>query len=311
MDYKTIYLNTFNKKIEEIDSDIISLVKTFKKRNKNFTAKANQITKDLLAKEEDMKISVHHNFPDIFQKYTNRFNEYGSDHLTSFFEYDFPDLSNTYSESSLKQCAGELGAYQGHSRAVVNFPNSRIFLEAIYVLGKNYECYTLNFDPNNSPENSALFYEMQRERFSGYGQEPNLVDEALLEIKKEELKEQKNPEAREQLKGNYLKPGSVFNKPEKRYILHLLYQLLSQGSEMKATEFMRILHLTTDIIDPTVDINESPPHYRQVHEGFSKNYPKNKKLELIKRVISKTQEYQLPMLKQILNDKLIATTKKK
>src|SRR5690606_4358540 len=138
----------FNKKMKEIDSDVISQLKKFKERNKDFTALANQIAKDLRENENNKKTILLHHFPDLYTRYSRRFDEYDSDHLTSYFLYDYPDLYEKYSRKSLEECAIELATFESYSKAAVNFSNSDKFLKAIYALNKNYEHYTLNFDPN-------------------------------------------------------------------------------------------------------------------------------------------------------------------
>ncbi len=309
MDYKSIYLEAFKEKIKEIEAEIISKVKSSKKKNKYFTTLSNNIGKELRDQEIILRSSLTTLYPELFENFLQRFQEYESDHLTSFFTFIFPEFIESYSETALNKCATELGAYEGCKRAANNFSNSTEFLKAIYALDKNYDFYRLDFDPNDNPINSDLFHKMQKERFIGYGQEPNWEEAFLREIIKEKKVENKREKEEEQVEPKTVKPGGAMDITEKRYILHLLYELLSQGSEMKAPEFMQILHLTTDIIDASAQITGNPPHYRQVHEGFSKNYPKNKKIALINRVISKIHGYQLPRLKEILSDKLIALTK--
>ena len=310
MDFNSIYSVAFTKTIDEIDSEIISRVETSRKRNKNYNALSNSIKKNLSKKVEFTKISLKTKYSDLLESFKRRFEEYESNHLTSFFQFDFPDYAEKYSEQELYNCAKELGILEGKTRAYYNFSNSYEYLKAMYDLNKNYEHYTLNFDPNENPMDSDLFHDMQKERFPGIGQEPDWEVEVLKEIEKKELKEQKSLKEKEGEEGKFLNPGSTLDKPEKLYILHLLYQLVTFGSEMTTTEFLRILHLTVDEIDTSAEITGNPPNYRKVHDGFLKDYPKNKQIRFIENVISKIHRYQLPKLKQILDDKLRALTTK-
>lgn len=313
MDYKNLFQESFEKTIGEIDSNIISQTKKSKERNRNFLTLSNELQKHLKEKEKHTHRSLVERYPDLLVVFNNRFQAYESDHLSSFFKFDFTDFSEKYSEEDLYRCAIALGAFEAYSRGENNFSNSNKFLENAYILDKNYEAYSTKFGPNHdlNPIRSDLFLKMQKERFPGYGQEPNWEEAALNNAKKEEPEEKEKPQEKEQLEQRHLKPGGALEKSEKLYVLHLLYELLSQGSEMTATEYMRILHLTIDVIDTTANISGNPPHYRKVLEGFSKDHPKNNRIDTIKSVMAKIHEYRLPMLKQILNDQLIALTKKK
>ncbi|SDL36762.1 hypothetical protein SAMN04488034_103332 [Salinimicrobium catena] len=309
MDYKNIYLNAFKKNIEEIDADVISEVIKVKERNKDFTAVANGIEKNLREKANHLRSSVQHSFPDLYNRFENRFKEYYSDHLTCYFNYDFPDLEEKYGDLALKECAIELGTLESYSLAANNFPNSKTYLETIYVLNKNYDQYTLNFDPNDSPEKSELFYKMQKERFPGYGEEPGWEEVAIKEIKKKDTEKEDGTE-KDRLEKIKVKPGDLFEQAEKLYILHLLHELINQGSEMTTTEFLRILHLTVDVIDTSADLTGNPPNYRRINDGFLKEETPKKKVEVIEGAISKLNRHETPRLKQILKDKLKAVTKK-
>lgn len=325
MDYKKVYLAAFEKTFDEIDSHIISKVKTYRKRDKNFTAIVNQIEKDLKERENEIRTSLNHNFPDLYDLYKNRFNEYGSDHLTSYFKYDFQDSVEKFAESRLEECAAELGALESYSRASVNFSNSDKFLEAIYALNKNYEHYTLTFEPNENPVDSNLFHEMQKERFPGYGQEPNLVEAALEEINSDPAEEmvlkftkvlqdfspQKPTEPEEAPKGEvHLKPGDILNDDEKLFILHLLRNFTDKGSDLNTTEFLRVLHLTFSVIESVPDLSGNLPHYRKVNDGWI-NFKKNERILRLENLIAKLNRYQLPTIKSTLTQKLKTELRKK
>ncbi len=310
MDYKTLYIEAFDKKINEIDLEIISQLKVSRKRNKNFLTLSNNISKELSEKEVDLKTSLTTHFPDLNESYLRRFQEYESDHLTSFFTFNFPEFSDIYSAAELCKYATELGAYEGCLRAVNNFSNSTDFFKAIYKLDKNYKYISLDFHPNESPIESDLFHDMQKEIYPSYGQEPDWQAEALNQILKENSGENVKLEETQKKENTNLKPGEILNEDEKLYILHLLYKLITQGSEMTGTEFLRILHLTVDQIDTSAEIIENPPNYKKVKQGFSNVIPKNKKIKVIGSVISKIHGYTVPMLKQILDDELKALTKK-
>src|SRR5690606_6298969 len=116
-----------------------SRVKESRKRNKNFTTLLNNLTVELEEQEASLSSSLKRNFPDILRKYQNRFMEYDSDHLSSFFSFDFREHTVEYSQIELISCASELGALEGTSRAANNFSNSTEFLKAMYVLDKNYD----------------------------------------------------------------------------------------------------------------------------------------------------------------------------
>jgi hypothetical protein len=310
MDYKRLYLEAFKKKINEIDLEIISQLKASRTRNKNFISLSNNIENELREKEVELRTSLTTYFPDLIKSFLQRFQEYESDHLTSFFTFDFPEFSEIYSEAALSKCASELGAYNGCSRAANNFSNSTEFFKAIYTLDKNYNHISLDFDPNESPNDSVLFHDMQKEIFPRYEQELDWQEEALNQIlkgnsggkvKMEESKEKENTD---------IKPGDILNEDEKLYILHLLKQYIKQGSEIKTTEFLRILHLTTSVIDVAADLSEKLPNYRKVNDGWI-NFPKNQRILKLENIIANLNRFKLPTLKNTLQQKLKFEIKQK
>jgi len=310
MDYKTLYLAAFKKKINDIDLEIISQLKVSRKRNKKFLILSNKISKELDEKEDILRTSLTKHFPNLIESFLQGIQEYESDNLTSFFTFDFPEFSEIYSAEGLSKCAVELGAYKGCSRAANNFSNSTAFFKAIYTLDKNYNHISLDFDPNENPIDSDLFHSMQKEIFPGYGQELDWQEEAFNQIlkgnsggkvKMEESKEKENTD---------IKPGDILNEDEKLYILHLLKQYIKQGSEIKTTEFLRILHLTTSVIDVAADLSEKLPNYRKVNDGWI-NFPKNQRILYLGNIIAKLNSFNLPILKNTLQQKLKFEIKQK
>lgn len=286
MDYKNIYLNTFNKKMKEIDADVISQLKNFKERNKDFTALANQIAKDLRVKENNKKTILLHHFPDLYTRYSRRFDEYDSDHLTSYFLYDYPDLYEKYSRKSLEECAIELAIFESYSKAAVNFSNSDKFLKAIYALNKNYEHYTLNFDPNLNPVDSDLFHQMQKERFPGYGEEVSFEVEAIKEIQSDPTRElvsnlaetlkdlspQKKPNTRIEKEDNIETQIKAIDPSVKLYLLRQLYHLPRPINDyFSIPEFMKLIKILESSFDTSI-FQKKPANvtaYRPINKGLS------------------------------------------
>ncbi len=310
MGYKTLYIEAFKKKINEIDLEIISQLKVSRKRNKNFLTLSNNISKELREKEVDLKTSLITHFPDLNESYLQRFQEYESDHLTSFFTFNFPEFSDIYSAEALSKYATELGAYEGCSRAVNNFSNSTEFFKAIYTLDKNYNHISLDFHPNESPIDSDLFHDMQKEIFPGYGQDLDWQEEVIRQLLKENSGEKVKIEETHKNENTDLKPGDILNEDEKLYILHLLKQYIKQGSEIKTTEFLRILHLTTSVIDDAADLTKKLPNYRKVNDGWM-NFRKDQRILYLQDIIAKLNGFELPTLKNTLNQKLKFEIKKK
>ena len=318
MDYKTIYLNAFNKKMKEIDLDVISQVKVYKERNKKFTAVANQIEKDLREKEDKIRTSLQSNFPDLYERYSNRFKEYDSDHLTSCFKYDFTDFKEVYSDQTLKECAGDLGKLESYTIAAVNFSNSDRFLEAIYILDKNYDHYTLDFEPNKNPVDSNLFREMQKERFQRDGQEPSWEDAALKEMNSDsaenlvskftevlqDLTPQKkvsSPSETQETQDNIENEIRAINPQVKLFLIRQLYYLPSPiKNYFSVPEFMKLIKILELSYDTTIFENKpsDTSAYRPINKGLE-YYKQIKTREKIKSdAIKYLNQYGLTAFKE-------------
>ncbi len=310
MNYKSIYLNSFKEKINEIETEIITEVKKSRKRNKNFTTLSNKIAKELRDQEIILRTSLINLYPEIFENFLQRYEEYESDHLSSFFTFIFPEFTERYPVTVLNKCAKELGAYEGCTHAAANFSNSTEFLKTIYVLDKNYDHYRLGFDPNDNPLNSHLFDQMRKERFPENAQEAAWEGEVLKGIVVKDSEQKIIPNEKDKKENNILTPGDLLNEDEKLFILHILKQYTELGSDIKTTEFLRILHLTSSIIDGAADLSKKLPNYRKVNDGWI-NFPKNQRITNLENIIAKLNRFQLPTIKSTLNQKLKTELKKK
>jgi ferritin-like metal-binding protein YciE len=308
MDYKSTYLEAFKRTIDELDLKIISHLKTSKERNKNFTALFNSINDDLRSKEENLKTSLLKNNPALLEAFQSRYEEYESDHLSSFFQFDFLEILEIYPQGTLINMAKKIGNYDGVSLAFNNFSNSFEFLETVYVLNKNYEYYSLGFDPDNIPQNSELFYQMHKERFPKNNQP--IWEETIIKESKRQTPIIKDDSEKLEKVENQIAPGDILEDNEKLYILHLLKEFTHQGSEIKTTEFLRILHLSASIIDFDNDLSGTLPNYRKVNDGWI-SFPKNERINRIETIIAKLSKFNLPVLKKTINQKLQSERRKR
>lgn len=295
MDYKSVYSASLEETIKDKEQEIISTLQESKKKNKNFRKISNGLRHQIV-KEKELCWHCLSDYPDLQKAFKNRFDEYEKDHLKSFIEENSSLLTKKFIE--------DLGRYEGLCIAEEKYGATEELLELIYVLNEGFDQYILNFSPGNNPVQSDLFYKLQTKRYAGKNQEANW-EKAILEGSENNSEEEKKIETKESSEVK-LEPGSSLSRIEKLYILHLLHDLLNKGSEMTTTEFLRILHLTVEVIDTSADIKGNPPNYRRVNDGFFKDDPTYRKRDLIKSIFAKTHGYQLPMLKQILQDKLIA-----
>ena len=299
MDYKSIYSASLEETMNHKEQEIISTLQESKKKNKNFRNISNGL-RDQIVKEKELCWHCVSDYPDLQKAYKNRYNEYENDHLESFIK--------EYSSLLTKEVIEDLGRYEALCIAEEKYGATEELLELIYVLNEGFDQYILNFSPDNNPLQSDLFYKLQTKRYAGKSQEANWEKEVLAGSTnnfEEEEEEAKKIENKESLEIKF-EPGSSLSRIEKLYILHLLHDLINIGSEMTTTEFLRILHLTVEVIDTSADITGNPPNYRRVNDGFFKDDPTYRNRDLIKSIFAKIHDYQLPMLKQILQDKLIA-----
>lgn len=290
-----MFNDSFEKAIDQKEKELISVLKKAKNSNKKYRKVSNGFGEQLLLEiDKAFNNSSLGTFPELFKAFELRFQEYESEHTQYFF--------SEHSEKLNTQFIEDLGYYEGLCKALENWRAIDDYLETAYVLNENLDLINLNFSPECNPVQSDLFFKMQAKRFPNYGKE--------IGWEANTLEGENSQENYEILNSQLVKPGSVLDKSEKLYILHLLYQFVTFGSEMTTTEFLRILHLTVDEIDTSADITGDLPNYRKVHDGFFTGYSKNKRIKFIESVISKIQRYQVPMLKQMLEDKLRALTKK-
>ena len=240
MDYKILFEQSFENKIDQINSEVISQVVNAKKRNKNFLRLSEQIKKDLKNKAILVIKELFEKFPDLCKSFQNRHEEYESDHLNSFLTYDFPDFSKKYIEKDLKNCANQLGVYEAYSMAEYHFSNSYKFLELAYDLNKHYKSYSLKFGPNDrqNPIQSDLFFQMQRERFPANEVDP-YMEEAFKEFEKMKKKVELNPEVKQASPEKALEGSNIpiLGKEEKLLLTHYLIQ----STKLPTIERVKIL----------------------------------------------------------------------
>ena len=136
MDYNLIYSTSLEETIDRKQQEIISTLQESKKKNKNFVKISNYL-KELIVKEKEICLQSLNQFPDLHNAYTNRYKEYGSDHLLSFLE--------EYSNQLTKEFVEDLGRYEGLRIAEEKFRATEEYLETVYVLNESYDFYTLNF----------------------------------------------------------------------------------------------------------------------------------------------------------------------
>lgn len=298
MDYKKNYNVYYRRTIKRINHQLIKFVILSKQNKKNPNKTLNTISEFLYQKEQQWRDYSALKYPEVFNQYNNRYNEYEGDYLNNFFLYDFC-TSSSKDKVDPKKISAHLGIYEALYTARINFPKSREFLEYAYALNKYFDKYSLDFSSyEDNPIKSKLFEKMQNKRYprsqSDYEKKDTIQNEVSRNNKSElEL------------------VTLVLDDAEKLYIMHLLLQLLQEGaSDMKTPEYFRILSIIKTVIpDYPSSPDAYPPNYRKVHDGLLQ-LPKNKIIITINNVLTKLHSIQAPILKQKLTDRLNSENKK-
>jgi hypothetical protein len=306
MDYNDTYTTFFNNTINRTEKKILAFVKDSKKNNTNFLRISDEIKNQLGKKEKQFQDSLIKIDPELYKSFKNRFRDYDSDYLESFFEHELVNKSELPSPI-LRRFVALSGIYEGLSRAIENFPNSDEFLKVAYKLDKNYEYYTLNFSQNENPIYSKLFNEMKKEFYEGFAEESNWEAKALLNLKGEEKKEKSsklsptNKELEKFSDQDLLETTLKEISPEVKLFLIRQINLLKSpiNKYLSLPELMKLLRILDGTLDSSI-FQKHPSNiteYRKLIKGLEFYGNRNTKNKIKSDTIKILEKYDLKRFK--------------
>jgi hypothetical protein len=290
MDYKNIYQESFDKTISDVTETILKDLKSLKSKNKNVNNLCNKYNENLNSQKEEIENKIKNKYPDLFISYQNAVNEYDSNHVLNFIQFDFPSFLNKYTDAQLKKVATDLGVHKAFSKASINFANSREYLHYAYKLNKYYDAYSLNFDDQSSnPVNKIEFEKMKDELF------PNLNP----------VKDNKIPDSKPIKKESTAKTN--LTQKEKLYLAFLLYELTVKRSGIGKSEFIRIIILLENTFMPEMLSTKKISNFTEYKNlnQLKSNMSIIKKKDFLQRLESKAIDLNLDVIQGEIGKKIL------
>lgn len=287
MDYKKIYQESFDKTISNTEVKIIANLKASRIKDINANTVLNEIGVELYKHSMAAEEAIQKKFLDIYNSQQSAIKEYESNHFENFLKHDFPKFSSSFSESQLKNFITDLSVLKAHSKANINFDNSREYLEYAYKLNKNYSYYNLNFDSQESnPVHFKVFNKMKKELY------PNSMPEPGINLSND-IQTTKSSSNKINL-----------TKNEKIYLAFLLYDLNYNGIGIGKAEFIRILILIENTFKPEMLSTTKLGNFTEYIYFNNLNMNRYDKMKFLQNLKSKLTDLKLDIINTEIEKKL-------
>jgi len=269
------------------------------KNQRDFNFAFNKMTDKLYKLKKEKEDALNKNFPNCMEYFKNRASYYKEDveynilknEIQNEFTNESCKLKN--SNNSFAKIIIDLGILESLNYCSSIIQNNSDIIKSMYLLD-NFTNY--QFDLFSSNSNLLSIKQKLEKDLYGKSKEVGIVVDDLDSAKKVNCSANIS-EIKEDLK--------KFNNKEKFIMLKLIYDLIKRNNEsMSLVEFSKVMTITNDIYDYKLFTNVKTADltfYTKLNKGIDYyNLSKLKKKQLINALISKTEQFNLAKIKELL-----------